>query len=107
MSALLLHLSGTIPAVFRGATYRYPISLWVPHDYPREAPLVYVTPTETMMVRPGQHVDPQGQVYHPYLAGWAEFWDVRGTTREGGLRIGAEANWRVFFLSRNPPLPTF
>ncbi|CAK7216122.1 Suppressor protein stp22 of temperature-sensitive alpha-factor receptor and arginine permease [Sporothrix curviconia] len=74
-SALLLHLSGTIPAVFRGATYRYPISLWVPHNYPREAPLVYVTPTETMMVRPGQHVDPQGQVYHPYLAGWAEFWD--------------------------------
>ncbi|CAK7566187.1 MAG: Suppressor protein stp22 of temperature-sensitive alpha-factor receptor and arginine permease [Sporothrix epigloea] len=74
-SALLLHLSGTIPAVFRGAAYRYPISLWVPHNYPREAPLVYVTPTETMMVRPGQHVDPQGQVYHPYLAGWAEFWD--------------------------------
>ncbi|KIH86892.1 hypothetical protein SPBR_08235 [Sporothrix brasiliensis 5110] len=74
-SALLLHLSGTIPAVFRGATYRYPISLWVPHNYPREAPLVYVTPTENMMVRPGQHVDPQGQVYHPYLAGWAEFWD--------------------------------
>ncbi len=76
-SALLLHLSGTLPAVFRGATYRYPISLWVPHNYPREAPLVYVTPTETMMVRPGQHVDPQGQVYHPYLAGWADFWDVR------------------------------
>ncbi|EPE08120.1 escrt-i component [Ophiostoma piceae UAMH 11346] len=74
-SALLLHLSGTLPAVFRGATYRYPISLWVPHNYPREAPLVYVTPTENMMVRPGQHVDPQGQVYHPYLAGWPEFWD--------------------------------
>lgn len=29
-----------------------------------------------MMVRPGQHVDPQGKVYHPYLVGWAEFWDV-------------------------------
>jgi UEV domain len=26
-----------------------------------------------MMVRPGQHVDPQGKIYHPYLAGWAEF----------------------------------
>ncbi|EFX04575.1 endosomal sorting complex protein [Grosmannia clavigera kw1407] len=74
-SALLLHLSGTLPAVFRGTTYRYPISVWVPHAYPREAPLVYVTPTENMMVRPGQHVDPQGQVYHPYLVGWSEFWD--------------------------------
>jgi hypothetical protein len=53
--------------------------LWVPYGYPREAPLVYVTPTEGMMVRPGQHVDPQGKIYHPYLVGWAEFWDVSGT----------------------------
>ncbi|KAK1238380.1 hypothetical protein MKX07_006526 [Trichoderma sp. CBMAI-0711] len=75
-SALLLHLKGTIPVLFRGATYRFPVSIWVPHAYPREAPLVYVTPTDTMMVRPGQHVDPQGQVYHPYLAGWVDFWDV-------------------------------
>ncbi|KAK3375724.1 ESCRT-I component [Lasiosphaeria ovina] len=74
-SALLLHLSGTIPVLFRGTTYRFPISLWVPHAYPREAPLVYVTPTDSMVVRPGQHVDPQGQVYHPYLVGWSTFWD--------------------------------
>lgn len=76
VSALLLHLSGTIPVVFRGTTYRFPISIWVPHTYPREPPLGYVTPTETMMVRPGQHVDPQGRIYHPYLVRWAEFWDV-------------------------------
>ncbi|KAK4234901.1 protein ELC [Achaetomium macrosporum] len=75
VSALLLHLSGTIPVRFRGANYRFPISLWVPHAYPREPPLIYVTPTETMAVRPGQHVDPQGLVYHPYLAGWSTFWD--------------------------------
>ncbi|KAK4133923.1 UEV-domain-containing protein [Trichocladium antarcticum] len=74
-SALLLHLTGTIPVLFRGTTYRFPISLWVPHTYPREPPLVYVTPTGTMAVRPGQHVDPQGQVYHPYLVGWSAFWD--------------------------------
>ncbi|KAI1079776.1 UEV domain-containing protein [Whalleya microplaca] len=74
-SALLLHLSGTIPVIFRGTTYRFPISLWIPHAYPREAPLGYVTPTENMVVRPGQHVDPQGRIYHPYLVGWAEFWD--------------------------------
>ncbi|KAI6086814.1 UEV-domain-containing protein [Hypoxylon rubiginosum] len=75
VSALLLHLSGTVPVIFRGTTYRFPISLWIPHAYPREAPLGYVTPTETMMVRPGQHVDPQGRIYHPYLVGWTEFWD--------------------------------
>lgn len=75
-SALLLHLSGTIPVNFRGNTYRFPLSIWVPHAYPRKPPLIYVTPTENMMIRPGQHIDPQGQVYHPYLVGWAEFWDV-------------------------------
>ncbi|KAI1631124.1 UEV domain-containing protein, partial [Biscogniauxia mediterranea] len=75
VSALLLHLSGTLPVVFRGTTYRFPVSLWIPHAYPREAPIGYVTPTEKMVVRPGQHVDPQGRIYHPYLVGWAEFWD--------------------------------
>ncbi|CAM1501149.1 Fc.00g103110.m01.CDS01 [Cosmosporella sp. VM-42] len=74
-NALLLHLSGTLPVNFRGTTYRFPVSIWVPHAYPREPPLIYVVPTETMMIRPGQHVDPQGLVYHPYLVGWAEFWD--------------------------------
>jgi ESCRT-I complex subunit TSG101 len=78
VSALLLHLSGTLPVNFRGNTYRFPMSIWVPHAYPREPPLVYVTPTDTIAVRPGQHVDPQGQVYHPYLVRWGEFWDVRG-----------------------------
>ncbi|KAI0388731.1 UEV-domain-containing protein [Xylariaceae sp. FL0594] len=75
VSALLLHLSGTIPVTFRGTTYRFPISIWVPHAYPREPPLGYVTPTENIMVRPGQHVDHQGRIYHPYLVRWAEFWD--------------------------------
>ncbi|KAL2071545.1 hypothetical protein VTL71DRAFT_12780 [Oculimacula yallundae] len=74
-SALLLHLSGTLPVVFRGTTYRFPIALWVPHAYPLEPPLIYVVPTDGMVVRPGQHVDQQGKVYHPYLVGWAEYWD--------------------------------
>ncbi|VTO83791.1 unnamed protein product [Fusarium graminearum] len=74
-NALLLHLSGTLPVNFRGTTYRFPLSIWVPHAYPREPPMIYVVPTETMMIRPGQHIDPQGFVYHPYLVRWAEFWD--------------------------------
>ncbi|KAH6987275.1 UEV domain-containing protein [Ilyonectria destructans] len=73
-NALLLHLTGTLPVNFRGTTYRFPVSIWVPHAYPREPPMVYVVPTENMMIRPGQHVDPQGLVYHPYLVRWAEFW---------------------------------
>ncbi|TGO37128.1 hypothetical protein BHYA_0105g00200 [Botrytis hyacinthi] len=74
-SSLLLHLSGTLPVNFRGTTYRFPIALWIPHAYPHEAPLVYVTPVEGMVVRAGQHVDPQGKVYHPYLMRWPDYWD--------------------------------
>lgn len=38
--------------------------------------MVYVRPTEGMAVRAGQHVDPQGKIYHPYLVRWPEAWDV-------------------------------
>ncbi|KAI9656626.1 MAG: hypothetical protein M1831_004536 [Alyxoria varia] len=74
-SALLLLLQGTIPVAFRGTTYRFPVVLWVPHAYPREAPIAFVTPTKDLVVRPGQHVSVEGRVYHPYLAGWGEHWD--------------------------------
>jgi hypothetical protein len=97
---------------FRGAVYHFPVSIWLPYAYPREAPLVYVTPTYGMKVRPGQHVDVEGRVYHPYLARWNNFWDVslrspgrkkkkgmmRGTwtlmTDDRRLRRGAEAKWK-------------
>jgi ESCRT-I complex subunit TSG101 len=75
-SALLLHLVGTLPVSFRNMTYRFPVELWIPHTYPYEAPIAYVTPTSDMLVRPDRHVSGEGRVYHPYLAHWAEAWDV-------------------------------
>ncbi|KAH1292848.1 hypothetical protein KXV70_007635 [Aspergillus fumigatus] len=74
-SALLLHLTGTIPVSFRGTVYKFPIAVWIPNTYPREPPMVYVTPTQDMAVRVGQHVTLEGRVYHHYLAHWAEAWD--------------------------------
>lgn len=38
--------------------------------------MVYVTPTQDMLVRPGQHVSGDGRLYHHYLAHWAEAADV-------------------------------
>jgi hypothetical protein len=75
-SALLLILSGTLPVTFRGATYGFPVAIWVPYAYPREPPIVYITPSQDMVVRPGQHLSGDGRVYHPYLAQWAQYWDV-------------------------------
>ncbi|MCJ1383378.1 hypothetical protein MMC17_006491 [Xylographa soralifera] len=69
-SALLLHLTGTLPVFFRGAAYSFPISLWVPYNYPFEGPMAYVMPTKDMTVRPSQYVSDEGRIYHPYLAGW-------------------------------------
>ncbi|GAB7322198.1 hypothetical protein MBLNU13_g03202t1 [Cladosporium sp. NU13] len=74
-SALLLTVSGTLPVDFRGATYRFPIKIWVPQAYPQESPIVYVTPGRDMLVRPGQHVGVEGRVYHPYLRDWNSMWD--------------------------------
>ena len=50
----------------------FPISIWMPQEYPRETPMVFVTPTKTMAIRPGQYVSGEGRVYHPYLAGWRD-----------------------------------
>lgn len=77
VSALLLHLSGTVPVAFRGTQYRFPVAIWIPYAYPYESPIVYVMPTEDMVIRPGQHVSPSdGKIYHPYLANWREASDV-------------------------------
>ncbi|KAN0083459.1 Fungal pheromone mating factor STE2 GPCR domain containing protein [Elaphomyces granulatus] len=75
VSMLLLHLVGTLPVSFRGTVYRFPLNIWVPNTYPREPPIVYVTPTQDMVVRVGQHVTLEGRVYHHYLAHWVEAWD--------------------------------
>lgn len=70
-SALLLNLYGSLPARINDHVYRIPVELWLPHEYPLEPPLAYVTPTDTMVLQPGTHVDTSGKCYLPYLAHWA------------------------------------
>ena len=71
-SALLLNLYGSLPVSFRGTTYAFPVSIWIPREYPQMAPMNFVTPTKDMVVRPGQYISGEGRVYHPYLAGWKD-----------------------------------
>lgn len=84
-SELLVHIFGTIPVIFRGATYNIPISIWVPHQYPKHPPIVFVTPAKDMAIRPGNHVDLSGKCYHPYLANWVNYSDVRVECRHWGF----------------------
>lgn len=76
-TSLLLTLQGTVPVTFRGATYHIPLALWLPRAYPREPPIAYVTPTSTMLVRPGGGVDVSGRIEGaPYLIAWLKKWEV-------------------------------
>jgi hypothetical protein len=51
--------------------YNIPVVIWLPERYPVQAPLVYVTPTPNMIIRPGHpYVDASGLVRTPYLANW-------------------------------------
>ncbi|KAJ1677571.1 suppressor protein stp22 of temperature-sensitive alpha-factor receptor and arginine permease, partial [Spiromyces aspiralis] len=57
--------------MYRGAVFNIPVLAWLPRDFPRVPPLMYVNPTESMFIKTGPHVDKLGRVYHPYLAQWA------------------------------------
>ncbi|CDR45356.1 CYFA0S17e02366g1_1 [Cyberlindnera fabianii] len=71
-SRLLLNLHGSLPANIQGRTYKIPVDLWIPHEYPLAAPIAYVVPTEKMVLQPGNHVDSSGRCYLPYLASWGQ-----------------------------------
>ena len=83
MSADLLCLKNydiTLDAVFRlldinslffsGVTYNIPVQLWLQELHPYIPPLVFVTPTDTMAIKPSPYVDTSGKVYHPCLHEW-------------------------------------
>lgn len=67
-----VYLAGTIPVVYNGASYNIPVAVWVPLSYPAVPPVVYVTPTPDMIVKPRhRHVDSAGMTYLPYLSSWS------------------------------------
>lgn len=68
----LLLLAGTIPIVFQKATYNIPIDIFIPIQYPNRGPIVYVRPTQDMIVTPAhEHVESDGLVKAPALANWS------------------------------------
>ncbi|KAI5080176.1 hypothetical protein GOP47_0005655 [Adiantum capillus-veneris] len=68
----LLQAEGTIPMTFRGSPYNIPITMWLLESYPISSPLVFVSPTSDMVIKPHhQHVSKSGVVSLPYLVNWA------------------------------------
>lgn len=65
-----VNLKGTIPVLFKGATYNIPILIELDSYHPHTAPVVYVTPTPTMQLKPSLNVDDRGRVMIRYLLSW-------------------------------------
>ncbi|CUA75000.1 Tumor susceptibility gene 101 protein [Rhizoctonia solani] len=93
---LLLCVHGLIPITFRQATYNIPIAIWLPLEYPRLPPLVYVVPTSDMLVKSSRNVDPSGECTFDYLDNW------RRKSEGCNLRTLIEVMQDVF--SREPPV---
>ncbi|CAM6091122.1 unnamed protein product [Calypogeia fissa] len=67
----LLQADGTIPMYYQDVKYNIPITMWLLEAYPRICPLVYVTPTRDMIIKPRHPcVDASGMVNIPYLQQW-------------------------------------
>ncbi|CAK9878457.1 unnamed protein product [Sphagnum jensenii] len=67
----LLQADGTIPMRYQDVMYNIPITMWLLESYPRNCPLVFVTPTRDMIIKPRHpYVNPSGMVSAPYLQAW-------------------------------------
>ncbi|RLN08050.1 uncharacterized protein C2845_PM11G20820 [Panicum miliaceum] len=71
-AAHLLQADGTIPIHHAGASYNLPAVIWLPEPYPRSPPLVFLSPTRDMVIKPHHPlVDRSGLVANaPYLRSW-------------------------------------
>ncbi|XP_066323064.1 protein ELC-like [Miscanthus floridulus] len=71
-AAHLLQADGTIPIDHAGASYNLPAVIWLPEPYPRSPPLVFLSPTRDMVIKPHHRlVDSSGLVANaPYLRSW-------------------------------------
>eukprot|EP00246_Nothoceros_aenigmaticus_P011707 TRINITY_DN3306_c0_g1_i2.p1 TRINITY_DN3306_c0_g1~~TRINITY_DN3306_c0_g1_i2.p1 ORF type:complete len:423 (-),score=53.91 TRINITY_DN3306_c0_g1_i2:183-1451(-) len=67
----LLQADGTIPMYYQDVKYNIPVTMWLLEAYPRNPPLVYVTPTRDMIIKPRHPcVDGSGMVTVSYLQQW-------------------------------------
>lgn len=67
----LVCLDGTIPVKYNTRTYNIPMQLWLPLNFPYERPIVFVRPTQEMVINPSSQVDLSGAVRLPFLDDWS------------------------------------
>ncbi|KIK59882.1 hypothetical protein GYMLUDRAFT_665120 [Collybiopsis luxurians FD-317 M1] len=102
---LLLCLHGLLPINFRNSTYHIPIDIWIPFNYPRSSPIVYVVPAQGMLIKNSRYVELSGKCdvsnYEGTKGSWLDRGEKTTTARTGLLGlIDALMNW----FSRDPPV---
>ncbi|CAI2350069.1 unnamed protein product [Caenorhabditis sp. 36 PRJEB53466] len=103
-------LKGTIPVYYKGACYNIPVTVFLWDTHPYYAPICYVNPTNTMIIKESEHVNKEGKVFLPYLNEWR----FPGYDLSGLLQVMAmvfQEKCPVFArsastASANPPTPS-
>jgi ESCRT-I complex subunit TSG101 len=67
---LLLCIFGVLPINYKNNAYNIPIKIWIPKQYPKQGPMVYVVPTDTMYIKPGTFLDSLGSCFFPFITNW-------------------------------------
>lgn len=74
----------------QGAKYNIPVRLWLPETFPYSAPLVFVEPTQDMMIMNSHpFVNANGAVATDYLRQWGRrfaFWQAWGPHSSSAAR---------------------
>ncbi|CAD6194240.1 unnamed protein product [Caenorhabditis auriculariae] len=63
-------LKGTIPVIYKGNKYNIPITVYLWETHPYYAPICFVNPTSTMVIKESENVNKEGRVFLPYLNEW-------------------------------------
>lgn len=103
---LLLCVGGTLQISFKARPFNIPVAIWIRHGHPREPPIVFVTPTATMLVRPSRAVDVSGRVrderpaYGVEAATYLEHW----ASKPEGCDLVRLAESLIALWSAAPPV---
>jgi len=81
---LLLCVHGLLPISFRQASYHIPVAIWFIREYPRQPPIVYVVPTNDMLVKAGKYIDVSGRCTLEYMTLWKRKSEVRSAPSPRG-----------------------
>lgn len=82
---------GTLPMFYQGAKYNIPLAIWLPEKYPRAPPIVYVVPTQDMMIKPRHSfVTPSGVVNSDYVRNWTYRSNLEVLGHDTSIHFGQE-----------------